>query len=120
MPGPYRGGRGAERRVRAAPAAGALVTALSPERAARDVAAATRTAAGRLVFRRCAHPVGWSRTLGFERCPLCGAERHTAYAALRMPMPDSAPAPVWGCPSPGAPGRRPPGSAYAKTPPSVR
>ncbi|MFC5147943.1 DUF6255 family natural product biosynthesis protein [Streptomyces aureoversilis] len=93
MPGPHRGGRGAERRVRPASAAGALVT---------------RTAVGRLVLRRCAHPVGWSRALGFERCPLCGAERHTAYATLRMPMPDSAPAPAWGCPRPGAPGRRPP------------
>ncbi|MEW2035335.1 DUF6255 family natural product biosynthesis protein [Streptomyces roseifaciens] len=105
MPRPYRGGGSAERGVRPASAAGALVT---------------RTAVGRLVLRRCAHPAGWARALGFERCLLCGAERHAGYAALRMPMPDSAPVPAWGCPSRGTPGRRPPWSAHAKTPPSVR
>ncbi|MCF3104718.1 hypothetical protein IPZ58_24455 [Streptomyces roseoverticillatus] len=70
--------------------------------------AATRTAAGRLTARRCAHPAGWSRSLGVERCPLCGTERHTAYATLRMPLPDRAPGPAynWGCPRLGAPGAR--------------
>ncbi|MGK5733469.1 DUF6255 family natural product biosynthesis protein [Streptomyces sp. URMC 124] len=80
--------------------------ALSPERAARDVAAATRTAAGRLMPRRCVHPAGWTRTLGCDRCPLCGTERHTVYATLRMPVPDSAPRPAWGVPRLGVPGAR--------------
>lgn len=82
------------------------MTALAPER---DVAAATRMAAGRLIPRRCAHPARWVRSFGVERCPLCGTERHTAYAALRMPLPDRAPGPAygWGCPRLGSPGARP-------------
>ncbi|WP_424891249.1 DUF6255 family natural product biosynthesis protein [Streptomyces sp. XH2] len=71
--------------------------------------AATRTTAGRLTFRgRCAHAAGWSRSPGVERCPACGTERHTAYAPLRMPLPDRAPGPAWGwgCPRLGAPGAR--------------
>ncbi|CAM5399103.1 DUF6255 family natural product biosynthesis protein [Streptomyces abikoensis] len=89
------------------------MTALCPE-------TATRTAAGRLVLRRCAHPAGWSRALGggVERCPLCGTERHTAYATLRMPLPDTAPRTSWGCPRLGEPGTRV--GTHAKTPPSVR
>ncbi|MEU8547900.1 DUF6255 family natural product biosynthesis protein [Streptomyces roseoverticillatus] len=84
-------------------------------------------AAGRLVPRRCAHPARWVRSLGVERCPLCGTERHTAYATLRKPLPDRAPGPAynWGCPPPRrtrrAAGARSVGrKAHAKTPPSVR
>ncbi|MFF7727416.1 DUF6255 family natural product biosynthesis protein [Streptomyces sp. NPDC008001] len=64
-------------------------------------------AAGRLVLHRCVHPAGWTRSLGVERCPLCGTERHPAYATLRLPMPERAPAPAWGCPRLGMPGARP-------------
>ncbi|MFH8786394.1 DUF6255 family natural product biosynthesis protein [Streptomyces roseoverticillatus] len=75
----------------------------------RDAAAATRTAAGRLIPRRCTHPAGWSRSRGVERCHRCGTERHTDYATLRMPTPGRAPGPAWdwGCPRLGAPGARP-------------
>ncbi|MGK5547822.1 DUF6255 family natural product biosynthesis protein [Streptomyces sp. URMC 127] len=57
----------------------------------------------------CAHPAGSSRSPGVERCALCGIERHTTYAALRMPVPERAPGPAWGwgCPRLGAPGARP-------------
>ncbi|WP_373300675.1 DUF6255 family natural product biosynthesis protein [Streptomyces hiroshimensis] len=71
-------------------------------------------------MRRCAHPAGWFRSHGVERCGLCGAERHTAYAALRMPVPESAPVTDWGCPRLGTPGVRVGPRTHAKTPPSVR
>ncbi|WP_425506660.1 DUF6255 family natural product biosynthesis protein [Streptomyces rectiverticillatus] len=61
-------------------------------------------------MRRCAHLAGWFRSYGAERCRACGAERHTAYAGLRMPVPDSAPVVAWGCPRLGMPGVRGPSS----------
>ncbi|MEU3756545.1 DUF6255 family natural product biosynthesis protein [Streptomyces olivoreticuli] len=82
------------------------MTALAPARSARDTAAATRIAAGRLAIRRCAHTRRWTSSHGIDRCTGCGAQRHTAYVSLRMPLPDSAPETPWGRPRIGTPGER--------------
>ncbi|MEV6670372.1 DUF6255 family natural product biosynthesis protein [Streptomyces sp. NPDC051162] len=82
------------------------MTTLAPARSARDTAAATRIAVGRLVIRRCAHARGWSSSHGIDHCAACGMQRHTAYAPLRMPLPDRALDTPWGRPIIGTPGQR--------------